>query len=351
MGAWGQFWKRLIAPLLEPAEARSGQGDAVAVAVESAPSGDAAPSENLSAAGCWWIPGSQSVSAPDVSEPVDSALADALERALESGLSDARFELPKLPHVLQQALVMLRGENVDYAALAHLVAEDPTLAAQILRAANSAHYASQTKITALQPAFARLGVRAIRALILGASLQNFSIRVDGGQRSLGEELWRRSLAGGVIVEAAAEFCGVNAADAFLVGLLHNIGDFVVLMIAREECGRLHVKTPRAIIESLALRWHERAGLRLAEAWQLPSPMPELIADHHRLPVGGDPLEKQRLLILFADVVRSLLSIVAFHPYDFFATPCVQRLGIGDTPKARAWLQSLPDLIQERIDGE
>lgn len=351
MSAWRRFWRRLFSAFDGIAQDSADSATAVvdedsAADPESDP--DTAPVE---AEPCWWIPAAGAVpAATPLASPTNAALVSQLEQAIELSLADPQFELPKLSHVIDRALTMLRRDNADYAALARLIGEDPALAAQILRVANSAYFAANAKILALQPAFARLGIRTIRGIILSASLKNFSIRIDGGNRSLGEDLWRRSLAGGVIMSAAAKHCGLDPEDAFLAGLLHNIGDFVVMMIVHQETRGLPVKATRDTIESLATAWHEQAGVRLAEIWQLPSPLPELIADHHRLPAPGDPHEKLRLLILFADVVRSLLGIIPYHPYDFFATPCVQRLGFKDTPEVRGFLRTLPTQIDQRIEG-
>ena len=303
---------------------------------------------------CWWMPGA---SAPQNCSNIDeepeqepAQLDSVLQAALESALRDGALELPRLPHVTDRALLMLRGDNADYRALSKVISEDPAITAQILRVANSAACGGVVEIRSLEQAFARLGQRTVRSVILSASLRNLSIRVGGAKRTLGEAIWRRSVASGVIMSASAKRCGVDENDAFVAGLLHDIGHFVVLMMAHDAARKFGAKLSNAVFERLATQWHEAAGLRLAESWQLPAPLPSLIADHHRVPADDDPNERLRLLILFADVTASLLGYAPYHPYDFFATPCVQRLGFTDTRDVHAFLLALPDTIEDRIES-
>jgi HD-like signal output (HDOD) protein len=338
--------ERTDPPLGAPAHSAGPDGGPVAAPPDSETRGGGPRA--VSPAPVWWLPVTTAGSADD--EPVaESAELDAdLQNALDVALGDPRLELPRLPHTTDRALLMLRSENADYRALAQLIGEDPALTAQILRVANSALYGGNVEFRSLERAFTRLGQRTLRGVILNASLRSLSIRLGGPKRTLSEEVWRQMVATGVIMGAAAGRCGLDEDEAFLAGLLHDIGHFVVLLVAHSATRKRNVTLTRALFDRAAAQWHERAGARLAEAWKLPAPFPQLIEDHHRLPAAGEELEKPRLLILLADVVAALLRYTPFHPYDFFATPCVQRLGFTDDAETQAFLRALPGVIRQRV---
>ncbi len=294
----------------------------------------------------WWVPRGLAVRerpAPVAHTAADEALYEALRAVFESG----EVNLPVIPGVAQRGLVLLQDENVEYQKLAQLVGEDQAIASEILRVVNSAAYARLFQVNQLETAFTRLGRETVRSILLAMTLKGMAIRVGGHVRSLGEELWQRSLVSAVVVSELGRRHGVRAGEAFLVGLLHDLGELAILRVLHERVKRGAGGVPRGVYDRLSYEWHERLGQRLAEAWRLPDPLPAVIGDHHQTPEDGAPLAVHRLLVQFADVTCGLLSFGPYVPYDFFALPCVERLGLRATPETYAWLTSLPALIADR----
>jgi HD-like signal output (HDOD) protein len=245
-------------------------------------------------------------------------------------------------------MLQLRSENVNFRTLAELIGKDPGLSAEVLRYANSAFYAGMNEIKRLDLAFARLGHRALRARVMAVSFKGLSIRTGGPERSRGEELWRRSLACGVILAEMAPRYGLSRDDAFLVGLLHDVGCLAVLRVVHEYQTQMGQRVPAVVFHALCQQWHEKLGANLSEAWNLPDPLPALIGSHHVDAGPEDPLEYYRLLIAFAEVVCAMTGYSPHVPYDFFNTPCVKRLGLQDDGATRAFLAALPEKIAGSI---
>lgn len=299
----------------------------------------------------WWIPEGEPITvvAPrGRGEPIDEPLYQGMATVLD----DANLDLPRLPKVIDRVLMMLRDPEVDFRKLAELVGQDPALTVEILRRANSVAYRGFTEIRALDVAFARLGHRNLRGVVLGATVKSLSIRVGGAERTLGEELWRRAVASGVVLSQLATHLKVpeNQADPFLVGLLHDIGMLAVLKVVHEYQQKTSRRVPRPLFDMIAERWHEHIGLRLADAWALPDPLPQLIGNHHREPADDDPLKTWRLMIQTSEVITSLLGYRTYLPYDFFQLACVKRLGLDYEPEVFAVLQPIPQLIRERLES-
>lgn len=297
----------------------------------------------------WWLPQDVKRETDEVPENLDR-MSDELYHTLAKLVDSPSVELPRLPQNTERALAMLRDSNVNYHKLARVVEEDPTLTADVLRVANSVMFRGFSEITQLEPAFARLGQRNIRGILLNATMRHISIRLGSAKRSLGEGIWRRAVASGVIMNTLARRCGVDPDEAFLVGLLHDIGLLVVLSVTHGYELKHRQRVPRDVFDRLATEWHEHAGLRLANSWNLPEPLPPLIASHHRLPAEGDAHERLRLLILTSDAMCALLRFAPYHPYNLFEMPSMQRLGLRDDAKTRELLLSIPDAIGERLAG-
>lgn len=312
------------------------------------PPADPEPPSLLDDAAGWWVPIGTPVVAPPAPDTAAPGADPELLALVEADLASDDLDLPLLPRVAQRALFLLQDEEVDYGELADLIGSDPAIAADVLRVANSTAYARMFRITQLEVAFTRLGRSALRSRILGLTLKGMAIRTGGPVRTLGEELWQRSLAGAVVLSELSADCGLRADEAFLVGLLRDIGDLAILPVLRRCCTRSGRPASRAVFEQLTTKWHEPLGARLAGLWHLPEPLPAVIGDHHRLPAADDELTTYRLLVQLADVICGLMSFGPYVPYDFFQVPCVQRLGITDTADAREWLTRLPATLAEQV---
>ena len=299
---------------------------------------------------CWWIPDRDAVipaPAPAANDRlVDRDLHDQLVRTLD----DPGQDLPRLPQIAQRALVLLHDPYIEFKELAELLAQDAATAARVLRAANSAAYRGINGVVRLDAACARLGSRTLRSLILAVSAKGLLIRIGGPDRSRGEELWQRALTSGIVLEQFADPSKISPDETLMIGLLHDIGMLGVLKILNEHQQTHGQSIPRPEYDRLCDDWHEHLGLRLADAWNLPSPLPEIIGSHHRQPRDDDPLEYHRSLVQFADVVCSMLGYAPYVPYDFFELPCVGRLGLEDEPATRERLAALPDAIASQVEA-
>lgn len=74
--------------------------------------------------------------------------------------------LPRLPALVPQLLAAMRRDDVDANALAALVGRDPTLAGEVVRVANSAHYRRGAVVSSLPQAIGTIGHAGLRYVVL-----------------------------------------------------------------------------------------------------------------------------------------------------------------------------------------
>jgi len=194
--------------------------------------------------------------------------------------------LPGVPRVYAELTRRLEDPSVSVIELSELVTEDATLAAQVLRMANSAYFGRDRAVTRIVDAAARLGTRLLRSLVLSAELygpfpmsREFSARLEDLQRHA------------ALVARIASSLEPRAPwtdDAFAAGLLHDIGKLVLmsrmpdqyLQIEREanEDGReLHELETQRLGAN-----HGTVGACLLGMWGLPSVILEAVHGHHGL---------------------------------------------------------------------
>lgn len=222
----------------------------------------------------------------------NSYQATAEERPLiDQGLLREMHSLPVLPWLWQQVLGHLDNRWSSLTDLEAVIRQDQSLSSRIISAANSSYYGSSRQITTVGRASAVLGLEEVRRLCLGAGLCQLLDTGDGQQMEDTQELWHHCLE---VAEAAALLArgrrGLDGETAFTAGLLHDLGK--VLLAARfPRAFRVvrHLQTREglgwlAAEERLDLD-HQELGLYLAELWNLPPLLTEVIGRHHHPHAG------------------------------------------------------------------
>ncbi|MDV2077299.1 HDOD domain-containing protein [Marinobacter xestospongiae] len=166
------------------------------------------------------------------------------------------IDLPGLPEVSLKALEACRnGEG--HRAIAAILASDTGLTARILALANSSLYGRCGTIRSLDQALLRLGTRQIETLVLTAALQQLMQELGSEQWQQLRDFWRHSLTSALLAKALATLTRYpEPAEAFLLGMLHNIGELVAL------------REPDPEQRQRLLQHHPLLAARLAEAWGL-----------------------------------------------------------------------------------
>jgi HD-like signal output (HDOD) protein len=250
------------------------------------------------------------------------------EAALVQTLEGGRAALPLLPDVAAQALSLANNPSSTVREFSDLVMKDPPIAARFLATANSALYARGQTIRSVNDAVARIGLAASRDLIFQvvyasstAGLQHFQEHVQAS--------FRRSVLCGVMCRIAVPALGLDISDAYLCGLLHDIGESRVYRILAESKSVPSAEDAAALVR----KYHPRAGAELAMRWALPDDIVQVCRRHEESgPVDGDRLRLVRL----SDLLVSRLEVPSDEPLEIEPAR-LEELGIP-MERARAVLE-------------
>ncbi|MCH7993768.1 MAG: HDOD domain-containing protein [Planctomycetes bacterium] len=300
----------------------------------------------------WWAPqGACVVELQNMARPDLPPEARALEAVLVSHFDGHDLNMPSLPQVVERVLGKLRDSKCSLAKIADMIAEDQVVTASVLRMANSPLYRGLNRIAAIRPAVTRLGSRAVQTLMLHESVRSTMFQATGSYKEYAKLLWRCSFAGACVMRELARFTTIDAEDAFLIGLLHDIGSVIVLRIAHNQKKFTHHELDIDIFDYLCAECHQEFGELVADAWKLPPSLKNLIADHHRSPAGDDPQRTERLLLQVSDMCCSLLGHAPYVAYNLLESHAVKALGLHDRPDFTKALHDLPGIINETVGNE
>jgi HD-like signal output (HDOD) protein len=194
---------------------------------------------------------------------------------------DQSLAVPMLPDVAQRAVGLASDPDVPVFRLSDLVAKDQVLASRVMAMANSAASAPSMYISTIQDAVVRLGTAAVRNVVLTVSLtsrlQNKNVY---GERA--QELFDHALGAAYMARLVSERVESDADEdeAFLFGLMHDIGKLVILKLAYEY-NRVHDKRiPAEIVDQALHERHAMMGGLALRRWKLPESVDDPVMFHH-----------------------------------------------------------------------
>jgi putative nucleotidyltransferase with HDIG domain len=225
--------------------------------------------------GVWW----------NVSSMVESPQSDVLKApndlraALRERLAEGKLDLPILPEVAMQVVRLTTAGDCGARELAELIRRDQAIAGHLLRIANSALYSRGVSITSLQMALSRLGMARIREMTLAISCQSRVFSARGREGDV-RRVFRHSLAAAMFASEIARTQRRNVDEAFLLGLLHDVGRPVVMqaladLTAERTCALTEVEYWSAVDEA-----HAEVGADILAKWGLSEKLVEAVRHHH-----------------------------------------------------------------------
>lgn len=214
-----------------------------------------------------------------------------LERSELKALVDRMDALPTLSGVAAQLLQLTNDDTTDSATIARVIESDQALTARLLRLVNSTAFNFPAEIKTVSRAVVTLGFKTIRCIALGMAVTHLFPRQQGGHAFHPQEFWKHSLACAVCAELlASRLPGrVDKDEAFVAGLLHDIGKLVISTCMRKEYDAVVDRARKDDIPLLDAEHemlgvdHCEAGKWLAERWGLPDVFAQVIWLHHHAP--------------------------------------------------------------------
>lgn len=220
----------------------------------------------------------------------------------ESFIKKAR-ELPVMPPVAAEIIRKAEDPDTEVSALIRLISRDAALAVRVLKIANSSFYSAARRIETLQQAIVLLGYSTLRSIVVAASLKDVFSRFGLAERLL----WEHSVASAIAATTAAhEVGGLSRDEAFLGGLVHDIGKLLMHFQAEQKYQEVmrsvygESRDASEVEKELFGFDHAEVGALVLEKWRLPHRLVASIGRHHS-PEAADPAEGVQALAALLQV--------------------------------------------------
>ena len=264
------------------------------------------------------------------------------EESLKTIVSNVN-SLPSLPTLYAEIMNELQSSDPSIQKIGQIISKDLGMATKVLHLVNSAFFGIPRHIENPEQAVSLLGIDTINALVLTvevfskfdqAKIDTFNI----------EKLWDHSIITGELAKQIAkseEIDKQSIDDAYMAGLLHDIGKLVLVENFSEkykEVMHLVTKENTALFEAekqVLMASHAEVGAYLLGLWGFPNSIIEALAFHH------NPRQCP---------MQSCSPLVAVHVADALVNENGQGSGAGSL-KPLLDIEYLKDLdLSGRIDA-
>lgn len=193
-----------------------------------------------------------------------------------------------LPHITIQLAKLISDENSTMQDFEKMIKMDPTLVLRILRGANSPYYGLRQKVNSISRAVVVIGINNLRNMIVTEGLKSLFKGNNSKNPFSRNRLWLHCAAVSICSQMIMErIFGLNGEDAFLCGILHDIGMIVEDQTASDLFSKVcntYDESSNSITDyekEIVGTDHCEIGHLLAKDWQLPIDVQEGIQFHHK----------------------------------------------------------------------
>jgi len=196
-------------------------------------------------------------------------------------------DLPSLPFVATKVMQLTTSPNTTMKQMEDVILKDSALASKVLKYSNSALYGRSGQITSMTDALVLLGFSTVKTIVIASSVKSMHSSGGRGYSAAGKTLWAHSVETGIAARLLAKLKRKDLVEeAFIVGLLHDIGKniiesklpgYVRQLVILKKKGDL---TFEEIEEQVLGINHSELGAILCRKWNFPEILEKAIRFHH-----------------------------------------------------------------------
>ena len=267
----------------------------------------------------------------DEQQLVDIAGGDAdsvkIATTVKQILDSDEYEPPILPEVALSLTQLANKPDVDFHQVERVVSQDPLVAAKIVAVANSAFYSRGQPVRSLGLAIARLGLAAVRDVAFQVVAQTTIFKAAGYATRM-RELYAAAQLAGVIAREICVQLKFESEMAYLCGLLHDMGEAIILGIVATQCKKEKKELyPAESVYAAVELLHAQVGARICDSWGLPKVLSDAVLYHHRSSEHNDGTNMATVIGVTDILLRHVGAGVPQQKVNPMAEPLFYRLNL------------------------
>jgi HD-like signal output (HDOD) protein len=177
-------------------------------------------------------------------------------------------EIPRLPDVIPKLIHILRNEHFSWREIADLISTDPVILLNVIKIASSPNHQLNMKQQELEQILMDIGYSEVRSIIMRLSLKPI-MQFEGGHflKHSATKIWIHAVKTAISCRDLAVTFKQDPFDAYLTGLLHNLGMTIVVKHMNDIKQFTHA--PRSLeFKVRLLDFSRQFSIRIARQWEV-----------------------------------------------------------------------------------
>ena len=220
-----------------------------------------------------------------IRQPGEQQLLAELAARFANDIHNGNIELPPAPNLLTRLSSLTTDSDSSFDEIVSILQTEPIICERLLQLANSANMAGHSQIQTLKAAVARLGLSRLQALASGLVMDQYLHQQPSAPLFAEYKLIRlKSIkVAAISYLLTAEYSQLEAEQALLAGLIHNIG-MVPLIRKLASLPDVKHKSSRMkrLSEQLLPVFYPQIGYQLLAYWQLAPALRSVALNHQDL---------------------------------------------------------------------
>lgn len=295
---------------------------------------------------------SASAAPVELEKGVPNQPAGALPPELQKALARLT-EISSLPEITTRIVEVVENPKSTAQDMHDIVKNDPALASKILKVVNSAFYGLPSQIASLDRAIVMIGLSAVKNLALAASLARLFRPGKLSERFSARDLWTHCIAVGVCARMLAEKGLGRGEEAFVAGIVHDMGLLVEFQLFPEKLKSVIERCEAGATDFLAVEReligadHQAFGAAMAAKWKFPPGLRAAISHHHTPESLKPELKPLVTIVQVADAIccQNDIGFCLTAAKTDVTDEMLRTIGLDEARVGEA-LELLPDRIKE-----
>jgi HD-like signal output (HDOD) protein len=257
-----------------------------------------------------------------------------------------------LPPVAIKLNALIDDPNSNSTDFEAVIKMDPVLVVRLLRLVNSPYYGLREKVSRISRAIVFIGMRDLRNMVVVEAMKDIFQTNNNEEFFSRPQLWLHSSIVGICSQMLSErIMKKRGEDAFLCGILHDIGMIVEDRVAHDlfiKACQAYKPNNKPFInyeKDIIGTNHCEVGYLLSKEWKLPDEVQDGIKYHHNLEKDISPTSVPAI-IQFSEYIVSRMNYAAIPTMKPDLSPHLSIFLKENIGNFKALLKDLPNEISK-----
>ncbi|WP_432263260.1 HDOD domain-containing protein [Cupriavidus sp. TMH.W2] len=196
---------------------------------------------------------------------------------------DRTVALPTISQVVYELVEMTKNDKIELSEIVERVRQDQTIAAKVIRVANSSFYGESGRVSSVDRAVNIVGLQTLRTTVITSGVMSAFPRVLGINMA---QYWRHGLTSAFMALEMARFLDDDCEEAFTAGLMQGLGVLLIHLRLPDEAKLISAEvnpldlSKRIDLEQKLLGFsHNEVAAELLLRWRFPERIRNAISNY------------------------------------------------------------------------